>query len=95
MSKIKEVLVNAVLPAFKAVGKVEIKEVLWGIKVHNPAEFYQTTLQSLHSNFTLLKSAAVKTKTKIDDVIIDLILEAVEENAETDGIILNKVSFVS
>ena len=86
MSKIKTVLVEAVLPVIKAVGKAEIEVALSGIKEHNTTEMYRTTLQGLHSNFVLLKEAANKTKSKIDDGIIELVLEAVAENAAADGI---------
>ncbi|HET6767167.1 MAG TPA: hypothetical protein VFH08_07205 [Chitinophagaceae bacterium] len=89
MSKIKEILVEAMLPAIKAVGKAEIGAVLSGIKEHNTAEIYRTTLQGLHSNFSLLKQAAYKSKTKIDDGIIDLVLEAVKESADSGGIVLS------
>ena len=88
MSKIKEVIVAAVLPAIKAVGKMEMEHVLENIKKNNSQEIYHATLQGLYSNFTLLKDAALKTKTKIDDGIVDLVLEAVEETASDDQIIL-------
>jgi len=89
MSKIKEIIVASFLPAIKAVGKVEMKNVLSGIKEHNTAEIYQNTLQGLHSDFSLLKEAALKTKTQVDDGIVDLVLEAVKENADADGIVLS------
>ncbi len=89
MPKIKEVLIEAMLPAIKAVGKAEMKAVLSGIKDHNTAELYQTTLQGLHSNFSLLKQVAYKSKTKVDDGIIDLVLEAVKESAEDGSITLS------
>ena len=89
MSKIKEIIASTVFPIVKAVGKVEMKEVLSGIKEHNTPEIYHNTLQGVYSSFSLLKEAAVKTKTKIDDGIIDLVLEAVEENADADGIVLS------
>lgn len=38
MSKFKEAIVAAVLPAIKAVGKVEIQAVLSGVKTHNTLE---------------------------------------------------------
>jgi len=88
MPKIKEVIVAAVLPAIKAVGKIEMEGVLSGIKEHNTSEIYKNTLQGLHSDFSLLKEAALKTKSKIDDGIVDLVLEAVKETADADGIIL-------
>jgi len=89
MSKVKEMMVEAVLPAIKAVGKVEMKTVLAGIKEHNKNEIYQNTLKGLYANFSLLKEAASNTNTKVDDGIIDLVLEAVNESAETDGIVLS------
>jgi len=89
MPKIKEVIVAAVLPAIKAVGKIEMEGVLSGIKEHNTSEIYKNTLQGLHSDFSLLKEASLKTKSKIDDGIVDLVLEAVKETADADGIILS------
>lgn len=89
MSRIKEIIVEAVLPAIKAVGKVEMEKVLSGIKEHNTPQLYKNTLQGLHSNFNLLKDVAIKSKTKIDDGIIDLVLEAVKESADASGIILS------
>ncbi len=89
MSKMKEIIVASLLPAIKAVGKAEMKNVLSGIKEHNTTEIYQNTLQGLHSDFSLLKEAALKTKTQIDDGIVDLVLEAVRENADADGIVLS------
>lgn len=89
MSKIKEILVEAMLPAIKAVGKSEMKAVPSGIKHHNSPEIYQTMLQGLYSNFSLLKREAFKTKTKVDDGVTDLILEAVEETAEAGRIVLS------
>jgi len=88
MSKINELIVAAVLPAIKEVGKLEMENVLSGIKEHNTPEIYKDTLQGLHSNFSLLKEAATKTNSKLDDGIIDLVLEAVEANATADGIVL-------
>ena len=89
MPKIKEILVEAMLPAIKAVGKAEMKTVLTRVKDHNTPEIYQTTLQGLYSNFSLLKQAAYKTKTNVDDGVIDLILEAVQETAESGGVVLS------
>jgi len=89
MSKIKDIIVASVLPAIKAVGKIEMETVLLDIKMHNSEALYKTTLQGLYSNFTLLKNAALKTRTKIDDGIIDLVLEAVEEMAENEDIVLS------
>jgi len=42
----------------------------------------------MHANFSLLKDVASKTNTRIDNGIIELILEAVIESAEIDGVVL-------
>lgn len=79
MSKIKEIIVEAVLPAIKEIGKFEMKAVLANIATHQTPEVYKSTLQTLYSSFSLLKEASVKSKTIIDDGIIDIVMEAVEE----------------
>ena len=89
MSKVKEMIVEAILPAIKAVGKIEMKSVLSDIKQHNRAGIYQNTLKELYVNFSLLKEVASKTNNRIDDGIVELILEAVRESAENDGVILS------
>ena len=88
MPKLKEVLLEVLLPTVKAVGKLELETILSGIKEHNTPELYQNTLQGLHANFSLLKDVAIKSKSKIDDGIIDLVLEAVAESAANGGVIL-------
>jgi hypothetical protein len=89
MPKIKEIIATAVIPMIKKVGKLEMKEVLLNIKEHNTPEIYHNTLQGLYSNFSLLRDAAIKTKSRFDDGIVDLVLEAVKENADADGIVLS------
>lgn len=89
MAKIHEMITAAVLPIIKGVGKLEMQNVLLCIKEHNASEAYKNILQSLHSDFCLLRDAAVKTKSNFDDGIVELILEAVRESAERDGIILS------
>lgn len=88
MSKIKEIIVEAVLPVIKAVAKTEMELALSIIRDNNTAETYQNTLEGLYSNFSLLKEAALKTKAHIDDGIVDLVLEAVKGSAEERGIVL-------
>jgi hypothetical protein len=82
-------IVSAVLPIIKGVGKLEMQNVLLGIKEHNTPDVYLHTLQGLHSNFSLLKEAANKTRSNFDDGIVDLVLEAVKESADSDGIVLS------
>jgi hypothetical protein len=87
MAKFKEIMIGTMMPAIKTKGKAEMEAVLSGIKEHNTAEIYLTTLQGLHSNFSLLRDAAYETKSKIDDGIVDLVLEAVKESADRVGIV--------
>jgi len=86
MPNIKEIIVASVLPAIKEVGKLEMKEVLSGIKEHNESEVYRNILRDLHVNFTLMRRVAVTTRTIVDDGIIELVLEAVRETAAADNI---------
>lgn len=86
MPKIKEVLIEALIPVIKAVGKKEMQSLLSGIKANNSDIVYKKILQSIYSDFSLLKEVALKSKTKIDDGILDLVLEAITEHAAPDGI---------
>ena len=89
MSKIHEIIAAAMLPIIKGAGKLEMQNVLLSIKEHNTPDIYRNTLQGLHSNFLLLKEAAVKTKSNFDDGIVDLVLDAVKDTANSDGIPLS------
>ena len=89
MSGVKELLIEVMLRAIKVAGKAEMQAALLGIKGNNNEEIYQNTLQGLYSSFLLLKQAANKTISKVDDGIIDLVLEAVKENAKSGRIILS------
>lgn len=89
MSKLQELLVSIVLPAFKEVAKTQFKDVLSKIQEHNTPEVYQNTLKSLNSSFLLLNDVAVKSKTKIDDAVIDVVLDAVQESAAEDSVDLS------
>jgi hypothetical protein len=88
MLRIKEAIIEAVLPIIKASGKAEINTVLSSIKIRNKKEVYKNTLQGLYSCFSLMKEAADQTKTRIDDGIIDIILEVVMEKAKEDDVVL-------
>lgn len=82
----KEVLINMLLPAIKGLAKVYLKSVLQKIQDHNTPEVYESTLKNINSSFTLLDEVAQKSKTKIDDDIIEAVLESVQESALEDDI---------
>lgn len=84
----KDILVQAALPMLKAVGGAEVDEILARIKENNTPEVYAETLKGGHSFFKLLNEVAVKTKTKIDDGIIDIFQTSIETAAAADGITL-------
>jgi len=75
------------MPVIKAAGKAEMEIALENIKQHNDQSLYENTLRSLYSNFSLLKEVTDKSKTKFDDGIVDLILDAVKAKAEAEKIV--------
>lgn len=85
-SKIEEIAVSFVLGAVKSVGQAEIGDLLDKFKELNPPEDYENLLKGLHGNFSLLAKLAIKTKTKVDDGLIDFVLQAIEDAAEENNI---------
>ncbi len=77
-----------VLPMVKGFIKMYLKTLLQKIEEHNSRELYVNTLKSMNSNFLLLDELAKKTTTKADDDFIDGVLEAVQESATEDGVVL-------
>ncbi len=86
--KFSDFLANLFSPVLKAAGKFYLKSVLQNIQDHNTLEVYTNTLKSINSSFSLLDEVAKKSKTKVDDDLIEAVLEAVQESAEEDGITL-------
>ena len=86
MSKIHEMIGTSVLPILKGVGKLEMQHVILCSKEQTPPEIYENLLRKLHASFSLLKEVTVKTKSHFDDGIVDLVLEAINESAEQNGI---------
>lgn len=87
LDKIKEIAASAVIPMVKGVAKEEMVNALEKFKELNP-HLNESMLKGLHANFTLLDDVAQKTKTKIDDCFIDVVLEAVSKAAEESGVTL-------
>jgi len=75
-------------PVLKAAGKFYLKSVMQTIQDHNTLEVYTNTLKSINSSFSLLDEVAKKSKTKVDDDLIEAVLEAVRESANEDNIAL-------
>lgn len=81
-SKFQEILVSAILPAVEAVGKAQLLDILKKIKTNNTKEVYEHTLKSVYNAFKLMSELTGKTKTKIDDGVVNMVLDAVGEAAE-------------
>jgi hypothetical protein len=90
MTKVHEILVSAILPAIKSVSKLEMETMLSGIKQRNGMEVYVNTLCEIYSGFSLLKETSIKTRTRINDGIVDLVLEVVKESAINNKISLSR-----
>jgi len=86
--KFNDFLVNLFMPMLKAAAKFYLKTVLQQIQDHNTPAVYENTLKSINSNFILLDEVAKKSKTKIDDDVIEAVLEAVQESAADDNVTL-------
>jgi flagellar capping protein FliD len=86
--KFNDFLVNLFMPMLKAAAKFYLKIVIQQIQDHNTPAIYENTLKSINSSFTLLDEVAKKSKTHIDDDIIEAVLESVRESATEDNITL-------
>lgn len=82
----KEILAAIGLASVTAVGKMKFIELFTKIKEHNTPLVFANALKSTHSNFSLLKELAAKTKTSIDDGLVQMVLDAVAEVAKSEGI---------
>jgi hypothetical protein len=85
-SAFQEIMVSAMLGTVQQVGKAYLVDTLNKIKQNNTPEVFQNTLKSVNGSFKLLKEITVKTKTKIDDGFINMVLDAVTEVAEENEI---------
>lgn len=88
MAKIdfQELIVAAVLPAVNAVAAQKIGEALDKVKDNNTPEVYEQGIRGLHAGLSLLATVTDKTKTKIDDKLVDGLLETVQTHGEENGI---------
>lgn len=82
----REILAQIGLSAVTAIGKMQLIELLNKIKDGNPSLDFVNTLKGLHSSFSLLRDLAIKSKSKIDDGIVNMVLDAVAEVAEANDV---------
>lgn len=63
LSKMKEAIVEDILPVIKSPGIIELEAVLTAIKNNNKKQVHQETLQTLYANFSLLNGCRSKKTT--------------------------------
>lgn len=91
MSKITDVIVSALAPVVKSVAKDKLVELLDQLKEKNEAN-YKTTLVSLYPIIDVqLEGVTDKTKTNIDDAVVDALKEAIEESATKNSVTLQNL----
>lgn len=82
---LKEILVATLMPAIQAVGEAELTELLGKLKASNP-EVYPGFIKSMYGNFKLLEQLAAKTSSKIDDGLVEMVLDVLTQLSTTDNI---------
>lgn len=84
----QEILVGAIMPTIKTVEKAQLSDLLEKLKEAETKENVENDVKALHGIFKRLDALAQKTKTKIDDNLIDGVVEALEEFADDNDISL-------
>jgi len=74
--KNKNMLLQILMNAIKTGATEELRHLLEIFKRNNPEEDYNDLVTSLRHSFKLLAKVVDKTKTKVDDTLVDIILKA-------------------
>lgn len=82
---IKEFLLNTLLPTLESLGESKLEELLDQLS-EKEGENFALDVIGTYNLFTRLSILAKKTKSKIDDGIIDTVIEALEATAEKHDI---------
>lgn len=72
-------LLNLLLNAVKTAASAELATLLETFKAHNSEEDYNKLITSLKNSFELLQKVADKTKTKVDDTVVGIVLNSLPE----------------
>lgn len=81
-----ELLINTLSPTLETVINAKLTEILDDLAVKNP-EAHKTVVTSLYGPIDVhLQSLTAKSRTKIDDAVVNGILAAIESSAETAGV---------
>jgi len=84
-SKLTEFLVNSLVPVFEEIGESKLVEVLQDFHDKNP-EQYEVSIKAGHVFIQPLIEYVKKSKSKIDDGIVDAIHDAIDTSAKMNGI---------
>jgi len=87
MSKFSDFLVNTLLPAFETLGESKLEQVLQADHDTDPTN-YAADIVGLYATLSRLHPLVLKTATKVDDAIFDLLKTAVVNSAAANGIVL-------
>jgi hypothetical protein len=92
--EVHEILLSAILPAIKSVSQLEIEMALSEVKERKGMEAYVNTVYGIYSGFAFLKETTIRTKTRVNDGILDLVLEAVMKSAMANNISLSEKKII-
>lgn len=79
-------IVSIFLGAFKEAGKLSVIGLLANIKEHNDEQTYLDTLRGGNAFFNQMAKLAAKSKSKVDDSVIEIFHQPIKDAAEADGI---------
>lgn len=68
--------IQLLLNAVSSGATLELKHLLEKFKEINGEEKYQQLVEALRNSFTLLQDVTDKTKTKVDDTVVNIILNS-------------------
>ena len=74
--KTDTMFVQLLLNAVKTAASLELAQLLEKFKEHNSEQDYNDLVTALQKSFGLLKKVADQTKTKVDDTVVGIVLNA-------------------
>lgn len=88
LEKLKELALSGVLPALKSLGKAELVHLFDSIGAEEKGDDFANEIKGTYFLLKRLQTVAEKSKTKIDDGVVSLFMDAVTAEAEKSNIAL-------
>lgn len=88
MINLKEIFLTPFVAAIEAIGAAGLVEGLDQMKKDESPEDFAQIIKVFYANFSIVLKYAKKTKTKIDDAVVQTILDAVKQVADENNISL-------